>query len=277
MLQQQTIMADDVALAARLAERIAEIPAIATHAWCDDAAASVVPLRTGSVVCVSVGVLDEQGRFRRVEEVGASSDAVERGALSPLRERFNVVPRLGWSMGDPTVLAAGPFARVIRELTPAADWAASAQGRLWGGIGAHDLVVGAASLSPNAPSRVIVVEVGVVGEHPMLTPSDATVLAAALGPLSRRARMAFGANAAEPVRRLTPREEEVLEHLALGKSVKQIASELRRSPHTVHDHVKSLHVKLHASSRGELIARALGHLKPSNSKEAREPVVAAAS
>ena len=52
------------------------------------------------------------------------------------------------------------------------------------------------------------------------------------------------------------------EHLALGKSVKQIASDLARSPHTVHDHVKSLHRKLNASSRGELIARALGHLAP---------------
>jgi DNA-binding NarL/FixJ family response regulator len=95
-----------------------------------------------------------------------------------------------------------------------------------------------------------------------LSSADAAVLQGALGPLSRRARLAFGSDAVEPVRRLTPREEEVLEHLALGKSVKQIASELRRSPHTVHDHVKSLHVKLHASSRGELIARALGHLKP---------------
>jgi len=58
---------------------------------------------------------------------------------------------------------------------------------------------------------------------------------------------------------LTQREQIVLEQLTLGLSVRQIADELGRSPHTVHDHVKSLHRKLNASSRGELVARALGH------------------
>ena len=42
--------------------------------------------------------------------------------------------------------------------------------------------------------------------------------------------------------------------------MREIADALERSPHTVHDHVKSLHRKLNASSRGELIARTLGHV-----------------
>lgn len=58
---------------------------------------------------------------------------------------------------------------------------------------------------------------------------------------------------------MTDREQDVLERLILGRSVREIAEELGRSPHTVHDHVKSLHRKLDASSRGELVARALGH------------------
>jgi hypothetical protein len=38
----------------------------------------------------------------------------------------------------------------------------------------------------------------------------------------------------------------------------------------VHDHVKSLHRKLNASSRGQLIARALGHAEAfSNTKSVR--------
>ena len=52
----------------------------------------------------------------------------------------------------------------------------------------------------------------------------------------------------------------VLEQLILGKSVREIAEMIQRSPHTVHDHVKNLHRKLGATSRGALIARALGRL-----------------
>jgi DNA-binding CsgD family transcriptional regulator len=265
-MQQQGIAPDHVSLAARIAEQIGELPAIATHAWSDDAACAVAPIRPSSVVCVSIAVMDDQGRLRRVDEVGAWSEEHDRASLSPLRERFNVVPRLGWSLGEPTTLVRGPVARLLSTTVPAAQWGSSPQGRLWNSLGAVDLVVGAAALDPSNPSRAIIVEVGVAASARPLGSADAAVLQGALGPLSRRARLAFGSEAGEPVRRLTPREEEVLEHLALGKSVKQIASELRRSPHTVHDHVKSLHVKLHASSRGELIARALGHLKPSRDR-----------
>jgi len=57
----------------------------------------------------------------------------------------------------------------------------------------------------------------------------------------------------------TPAEHRVLERIVLGLTIKKIAEDLNRSPHTVHDHVKSLHRKFHAKSRGELIARVLGN------------------
>jgi len=63
---------------------------------------------------------------------------------------------------------------------------------------------------------------------------------------------------------LTDREHEILDQLILGHSVRQIAENLNRSTHTVHDHVKNLHKKLHASSRGELIAKALGYQSKMN-------------
>ena len=62
----------------------------------------------------------------------------------------------------------------------------------------------------------------------------------------------------DPSAWLTAREQEVLDHLALGRSVREIAAVLQRSPHTVHDHVKSLHRKLGANTRGGLIPRAIG-------------------
>ena len=56
---------------------------------------------------------------------------------------------------------------------------------------------------------------------------------------------------------LPPRLRAVLEALCSGMSEKQIAAELDLSPHTVHDHVKQLHRRFGAQSRGELISRAL--------------------
>jgi len=57
---------------------------------------------------------------------------------------------------------------------------------------------------------------------------------------------------------LPPRQRAVLDGLCRGLSEKQIAAELDLSPHTVHDHVKQLHLRYGARSRGELLARALG-------------------
>ncbi|MFB6260331.1 MAG: response regulator, partial [Thiohalorhabdaceae bacterium] len=55
--------------------------------------------------------------------------------------------------------------------------------------------------------------------------------------------------AADPLEELTPRELEILRHIALGKSNKVIARELDISPDTVKLHVKNLLRKLDVSSR----------------------------
>lgn len=60
-----------------------------------------------------------------------------------------------------------------------------------------------------------------------------------------------------PPEPLPPRQAAVLDGLCRGLSEKQIAAELGMSPHTVHDHVKRLHLRFGVQSRGELIARAL--------------------
>lgn len=90
-------------------------------------------------------------------------------------------------------------------------------------------------------------------------PADSGALRAALDAvtdvLSRKAAVALGSDMDQW---LSAREQAVLERLILGRNVKEIATEFARSPHTIHDHVKSLHRKLHATSRGELIATALG-------------------
>jgi DNA-binding CsgD family transcriptional regulator len=55
----------------------------------------------------------------------------------------------------------------------------------------------------------------------------------------------------------SPRQRAVLDGLCRGLSEKQIADELKLSPHTVHDYVKELHRRLGARNRGELLAKAL--------------------
>ncbi|MFZ2875163.1 MAG: helix-turn-helix transcriptional regulator, partial [Phycisphaerales bacterium] len=90
-----------------------------------------------------------------------------------------------------------------------------------------------------------------------------TTLSALMAPLAEASRRTFGDGALRHSDWLSPREQEVLSALLLGKSIREIAVESGRSAHTVHDHVKNLHRKLRANSRGELVARALGHIEPS--------------
>ena len=57
---------------------------------------------------------------------------------------------------------------------------------------------------------------------------------------------------------LSPREQQVLWKLLSGRAEKQIATEMRLSPNTVHHYVKAIYRRLRVSSRGELLARWMG-------------------
>jgi DNA-binding NarL/FixJ family response regulator len=54
---------------------------------------------------------------------------------------------------------------------------------------------------------------------------------------------------------LTNREQQVLRLLLAGDGEKRIASRMRLSPHTVHEHVKSLYRKLRVNSRIKLFLK----------------------
>lgn len=56
---------------------------------------------------------------------------------------------------------------------------------------------------------------------------------------------------------LTKREEEVLELMVKGLLVKQIASQLDVSFHTVDSHLRSIYSKLHVQSRSNAVAKAV--------------------
>jgi DNA-binding CsgD family transcriptional regulator len=57
---------------------------------------------------------------------------------------------------------------------------------------------------------------------------------------------------------LTPRERELVSHLAQGHDTREVAASMVVSPHTVQDHLKSVFAKTGTRSRRLLLARALG-------------------
>ena len=57
---------------------------------------------------------------------------------------------------------------------------------------------------------------------------------------------------------LTPREAELLQHLAGGATTREVARQMFVSENTVQDHLKSIFDKSTARSRRALLARALG-------------------
>lgn len=74
--------------------------------------------------------------------------------------------------------------------------------------------------------------------------------------LSEFRRMSSGSTGDDPdatVGSLTPREREVLGHVARGHTYARIGEELYISPKTVENHVRNILAKLHLSRRHELI------------------------
>ncbi|WP_437625676.1 response regulator transcription factor [Sorangium sp. So ce1151] len=59
-------------------------------------------------------------------------------------------------------------------------------------------------------------------------------------------------------KQLSPRAQQTLEGLMLGRSEKEIAAELGLSRHTIHEYVTSLYRSFGVRSRGELLAKCLG-------------------
>ena len=91
------------------------------------------------------------------------------------------------------------------------------------------------------------------GGGSLLQPVVATTV---LRHVAARGRATGQAASSTPVA-LTPRESSVLEHLARGRSNKQIAAALGVSERTVKFHVSTLFTKLGATNRTEAVTRAI--------------------
>ncbi len=243
-------------------ERIGRLPAVATHDWCDLAANAVADSLLGSKGSgvIAVGIGSAQGEsIDRLESVGVC------GVGGATKDAEDVKKRLG-AMG---FFQPGIDARALKgeasvvmapatELQGSASWRSSPICRLLTSRGLSAFLIGAGLIADTDPTRMLWV-LGAVEENGAYL-GDMMFAMVILMALLRRARLALSGVGSDMSEWVSPREQEILKELVLGKSVRQIAEETGRSPHTVHDHVKSLHRKLNATSRGELIARALGHV-----------------
>ncbi|MEO1128384.1 MAG: LuxR C-terminal-related transcriptional regulator [Planctomycetota bacterium] len=207
---------------------------------------------------MTVGAFAE-GNIVSSEATGAVSGVRGGAALESQALRPGSATALGWWIADDRIGEDGA-AMLLRDPAALARWNATPAGRRWAELGVDDFLFGAVPLHGQASGRMLLVELGVRVGSPRLDEDEQQMLQSVLPYLARRASLAFGPEASNPMNRITPREQLILEQLTLGKTVKQIAATLKRSPHTIHDHVKSLHRKLNANSRGELIARTLGHI-----------------
>ncbi|MEM9083048.1 MAG: helix-turn-helix transcriptional regulator [Planctomycetota bacterium] len=264
-----TVRQEHLTRAARIAEEIGNLPAVCTVDWCHRAAGALLAAKARSIICVTLGEFRQNGDLNNIEATGVNGHD-----SAPQYIHTESTRSLGWWHRTHSEVAAS----ILSQGEAFSHWRTSSAGRRWAEIGVEDLAVAQLELSTpigDRPGRSLVIEVGLrEGVGTTFESADASVLAAVVPVLGRRCALAFGTMSSDPVNRITPREQAILEQLALGKTVKEIAEHLKRSPHTVHDHVKSLHRKLGATSRGELIARALGHIEGNGSRSSGPHLIA---
>jgi DNA-binding CsgD family transcriptional regulator len=263
--------------AADVSRELCGLPLVPTLDWCDRAAACLTGVSTPCYAAIVIGSPGRHGAAGRLEAAGVAASlptgtrlqgvgsarpettrlGIESAALRLLKQRCARFEMVGLVLDDdrpgrPRVLGAA-------ALRGGRDWRTGPLADVWAGQPVAEPIVGVVPL--NGASGGCVIAAMVAPALPWsVNPGAASVLLAVLPILAERAAGALGAAASDRHAWLTEREQEVLALLTLGRSVKQIAEVLWRSPHTVHNHVKSLHRKLHASSRGALVARALGHV-----------------
>ncbi|MCC6285460.1 MAG: helix-turn-helix transcriptional regulator [Phycisphaerales bacterium] len=244
------------ALIAQAGEQIAHLPAIPVRDWPDRAARCLGRMCAGAQVVVQVSKLDEHGGILRSEATGVAGEGLDADEISLLRSRADRLTSLGFHI-DLNILQARPLVGAADVLAAGRDWRTGSLGRLFSSPGIGYVIAGVCALGNVDPGRSLI---ALVALPPGNRDLQTIKVRAVMGVLQHRARMALGEKPTVNSDWVTEKEQKVLDRLIQGESVREIAERTDRSQYTVHDHVKALHRKLDASSRGELISRALGFL-----------------
>lgn len=258
-------------LTSQVMERISELPGVAVLDWCDRAASALTQAFHPSIATVAIGQIDARCVLTSLEIAGASAsvqnpdrapaaEPAPRIDLTTLRDALREGDWIGWAFQP---LQPGQFHVDTIKLGPTGQRRpASPLGMRWDAVSSGELIVAAVGLQGTIPGRVLLAELALVGANTQDTSRGQAVFSAVMPLLGIKYVNAIGPVPADRHAWLTPREETILWKLVAGKKVPQIAADLHRSVYTVHDHVKSLHRKLGATNRGQLVSRALGHLGP---------------
>lgn len=248
-----------------VAVNVEHLPAVATLDWCDRAADCVTSGLCCTVVAVLIGTLADSGKLTHMEASGTSA-RIDSASASASAEKMNVLRSdIEFVHSLPAVSRDGTVHSLHTLL--GANWRESRCVQAFREFSPGDVALTVHQIPGASLGRCVITLVAFIrsGEEigatrPVITTNELELLQTTNLHLAQKAAVAIGVQRSTRGRWISEREREVLDRLVLGMSVRQIAEELGRSTHTVHDHVKSLHKKLGASSRGELVARALGHL-----------------
>jgi DNA-binding CsgD family transcriptional regulator len=279
----QGAVAHAAAVTARVMTRITRLPAYASEDWCASAARAVLPLHEPSTATVMLASFDDQERLVSIGMLPGAAGSAATEIATGQRATSPAIALLDANHPDLVRLVGGlaearepgwgvPMSRhecrviSLRATLGESAWTSTPAGMRWTALGAADVLCGICAL-PSSPDVFVLAEIG-LSAHPggngtsaRFDPADIAIFEAVLPALAAAAdRAAALGPDGPPVKTLTPKEVAILDLLIDGLSVAEIADKLGRSPHTVHDHVKSLHHKLGVRRRGQLVSRALGHV-----------------
>ncbi len=283
----QGTVAHAASVTARVITQVNHLPAFASEDWCAAAARALLPIREPATAAVVLAGFDDSSRLVHIGMLpgSAGSVATEIGtgaaraggggsaaAIAPLDSNHPDLVRLVGALAEAREPGWGTTpqrhectAFSLRASMGDNAWASSPAGHRWATLGASDVLCGICPL-PTHQDFVVLAEIGLTGAPSngvpaRFEPQDIAIFQAVLPELAGAADRASALGTdGPPVKTLTPKEVAILDLLIDGLSVAEIAEKLGRSPHTVHDHVKSLHHKLGVRRRGHLVSRALGHI-----------------
>jgi DNA-binding CsgD family transcriptional regulator len=271
---------------------LAALPAVATNDWSERAADAIARLGGDEGRACVLLVADEHrhngdegGDPFRIDSVGVRSGTAEARQSAQNEQEVTQLVRLervrGFGFLRTPRMKENGLAGRMSDLD--AHWRDTALGRVWAGVPVRDVLLGVCPIEGNRGASVVCMFAQAEGAAEISAEAFGSVTAV----LGRRAALMYetmgasrgassGVSGSAPdsgLRWLTSREQDVLESLVDGLSVREIADKLGRSRHTMHDHVKNLHKKLNASCRGELVAAALGHVDRDGRSALRMPIV----
>lgn len=261
--------------AVRATQLVMNLPAIATQDWLRSCAEACCCYSEHAAALTFVCNSPSNGDRISVLSTGVAfaphaAPASSRAQLAiTLQDRSERMNRLGLQFPE-NAMTRGLIAP-MQSIDPA--WGTSALARAFASTQFTSPLIHMLPIANHQHALLLLCVIG-FGQSAEVNESRQTLamMHAIHEPLSARANAAL-ARVDNPRAWLTDREQSVLELLIEGHSVRVIAEQLGRSTHTIHDHVKNLHRKIGASSRGELIALALGHLAQAPAAARTDPIV----